>query len=151
MRLLFAFATLVLVPPALAQPVLEGDSADVAAILQQSRAFSEAYMAGDTPRLVRVYAEDGVAAPGGRDFVRGYEALEAFWALPPGRVITHHEAVPVELKVHGDLAYDWGYYRGTATQNGEARPPFEGKYLIVWQRDPDGVWRIAQDMWNSRD
>ena len=111
--------------------------------------FSAAYMRGDIDALVAVYAEDGVAAPGGRDFVRGHAALRDFWALPEGRDVTHHTATPVELHVKGDLAYDWGYYEGAVMQDGEARPPFRGKYLIVWQREPDGRWRIAHDMWNS--
>jgi ketosteroid isomerase-like protein len=61
----------------------------------------------------------------------------------------HHEAKPVELHVEGDMAYDWGYYGGQVMQDGEARPPFRGKYLIVWQRGTGGHWRIAHDMWNS--
>ncbi|HLT47760.1 MAG TPA: DUF4440 domain-containing protein [Rubricoccaceae bacterium] len=130
-------------------PVTSGDPADVAAILAQSRAFSEAYVRGDIEALVGIYAEDGVAAPGGTDFIRGAEALRRFWALPEGRVVTHHRASPVELHVRGDLAYDWGYYEGAATQDGEARPPFRGKYLIVWQRDAGGTWRMAHDMWNA--
>lgn len=153
MRLALALAfCLLLAPAALAQSadlVTSGDADDVEAILEQSRAFSEAYIRGDIDALVNVYAEDGIAASGGRDFVRGHEALREFWALPEGRDVTHHAATPVELHVEGDLAYDWGYYEGAVTQDGEARPPFRGKYLIVWHRDADGVWRMAHDMWNS--
>jgi len=130
-------------------PVLEGPEEDIEAILDQSRALSQAYMAGDIEALVAVYAEDGIAAPDGSEFIRGHDALFELWSLPEGRVVTHHQATPVELKVHGDFAYDWGYYEGAVTQDGEARPPFRGKYLVVWQRDPDGVWRIVHDMWNS--
>lgn len=106
-------------------------------------------MAGDIEALVAVYAEDGIAAPGGRDFVRGYDALYDLWELPEGRVVTYHHATPEELKVHGDFAYDWGYYGGTVVQDGGEPVSFRGKYLVVWQRDADGVWRIAHDMWNS--
>lgn len=150
-RSLLLAACLALVPEAVAQsgPLTLGPEADVEAILVQSRALSAAYVRGDIDALVAVYAEDGIAAPSGRDFVRGPEALHALWALPPGRVITHHAATPEELRVEGDLAYDWGYYEGAVEQDGEPRGTFDGKYLIVWQRDADGVWRIAHDMWNS--
>jgi len=135
----------------IAQPTAthEGPEEDITAILAQSRALSEAYMAGDIEALVAVYAEDGIAAPGESEFVRGHDALFELWSLPEGRVVTHHQAIPEELRVEGDMAYDWGYYEGAVTQDGEPRPPFRGKYLVVWQRDPDGVWRIAHDMWNS--
>jgi ketosteroid isomerase-like protein len=105
-------------------------------------------MAGDIDALVAVYTEDGIAAPGGRDFVRGHEALYDLWALPEGRVVTHHQATPVEIRVDGDHAYDWGYYEGSVQQEGETGD-FRGKYLIVWQREADGTWRILHDMWNS--
>lgn len=150
-RPLLLVALLASAPAAAAQsaPLSVGPEADVEAILAQSRALSAAYVRGDIDALVAVYAEDGIAAPSGRDFVRGPGALHELWALPPGRVITRHTATPEELRVEGDLAYDWGYYEGAAEQDGEPRGPFGGKYLIVWQRDADGVWRIAHDMWNS--
>ena len=152
MRTLLALSMLLVVTftaSAQSTSVYEGPSEDITAILVQSRALSEAYIAGDIEALVAVYAEDGIAAPGGSEFIRGHDALFELWSLPEGRVVTHHQAIPEELRVEGDMAYDWGYYEGAVTQDGEARPPFRGKYLVVWQRDPDGVWRIAHDMWNS--
>ncbi|WP_412069847.1 YybH family protein [Rubrivirga sp. IMCC43871] len=150
MRALTLLALLLVSARADAQAVVvAGDAADIVAIAEQSKALSAAYVAGDIDALVAVYAEDGIAAPGGRDFIRGYEALRAFWTLPEGRVVTRHQAVAEELRIAGDLCYDWGYYEGEMEIDGEARPAFRGKYLIVWQRDADGVWRIAHDMWNS--
>lgn len=129
--------------------IIAGSSEDVTAIFEQSRAFSAAYVRGDIDELVSIYAEDGIAAPGGRDFVRGHEALREFWQIAPGVDIQHHKMTPEELWIDGDLAYDWGYYEGTS-QRGDAEPSsFRGKYLVVWQRDADGVWRLANDMWNS--
>lgn len=152
--LLAAPLVLMLMPPASAgaqtPSTASGDSSDVAAILEQSRRFSAAYVAGDVDTLVSIYTEDGVAAPGGRDFVRGQEALRRLWTLPEGRVVTQHRATPSELHVDGDLAYDWGYYEGAAGPP-DAQQPFSGKYLIVWRRGPDGVWRMAHDMWNRLD
>lgn len=151
MRLLVLALLLVLPAAAQPKPVLVGEAEDIDAILAQSARLSQAYMDGDIEALVAVYAEDGVAGPGGGDFVRGHDALRALWALPEGRTITHHRATPLELHVLGDVAYDWGYYEGTAVQDGEARPPFRGKYLIVWRRGADGVWRMAHDMWSRVD
>ena len=149
MRLLPALVLAALALPARAQPVTSGPDENIAAILAQSRAFSAAYGRGDIDTLVGIYAEDGVAAASGSDFVRGREALQSFWQIPEGRDITRHEATPIELHVDGDLAMDWGYYEGDLTQDGEALPTFRGKYLIVWRRGADGVWRMAHDMWNG--
>ncbi|MEM0963629.1 MAG: DUF4440 domain-containing protein [Bacteroidota bacterium] len=131
--------------------IVEGDPADVQAIVAQARAFSAAYVAGDTEALLEVYAEDGIAAPGGRDFIRGREALREFWQARPDVSIREHRLRPNELWVSGDLAYDWGIYEGVSQREGAEPEAFRGKYLVVWQRDADGMWRMANDMWNSLD
>ncbi len=127
------------------------DTADAssaeAAIRRQSRRFSDAYVRGDTAALLAIYAPGAVAAPGERDFVRGRPALDSLWVLPAGRTVLRHVSTPVEIRVSGDQAYDWGYYEGQAARGGVPLDPFRGKYVIVWVRGDDGVWRIAVDAW----
>ena len=125
------------------------DPAARTAIEAQARRFSQAYMDGDIDTLVGIYTEDGIAAPGGRDFIQGRAALRQYWQLPEGRTVSHHKTTSEELIVSGDYAYDWGYYEGAAGPTGGEQRPFRGKYVIVWRRDADGVWRMLQDMWNS--
>lgn len=146
-RIVASLCTIVAV--ALAPSHTTASPADVAAIDAQSKRLSAAYVRGDIDALVSVYASDGAAAPGGRDFIRGRDALHDLWALPPGRTILRHAAFPEAVRVDGDHAYDWGHYEGQGAQDGEPLPPFRGAYVIVWQRDADGVWRIAMDMWHA--
>lgn len=120
-----------------------------AAIAAQSKRFSQAYIQGDISSLVNIYTMDGIAAAGGRDFIEGRAALEQFWQLPPGRTILQHQSNSLRLEIKGDTAYDWGYYSGQAAQDGEALPPFQGKYVIIWQKGEDNQWRMLMDMWNS--
>lgn len=122
---------------------------DRAAIGAQSRRLSDAYVRGDYEALVSIYAPDGVAIAGKRDAVRSRDALLRLWTLPPGRRVLRHAAVPVELTVDGDHAYEWGYYEGQTAQDGVPGQPFRGAYVIVWERGADGMWRMAVDMWNS--
>jgi len=128
--------------------IVAGSEEDVTAIVGQARAFSAAYVSDDTDALLNVYAEDGIAAPGGRDFIRGRTALREFWAPSPNSTVLEHRLLPEELWIDGDLAYDWGYYEGVSQREGAEPSSFRGKYLVVWQRDADGVWRMANDMWN---
>jgi len=118
------------------------------AIRAQAARFSAAYVAGDTEALVQIYAEDGVAGPGGSDFVRGRPALRILWTRGADTQVLRHRLRPVEIVVDGDHAYDWGYYEGTTGSPAEPKA-FNGKYLVVWQRDADGQWRMAHDVWNS--
>lgn len=122
---------------------------DSTAIAAQSALLSASYVAGDIEALVTVYSPDGIAAPAGRDFIRGREALLELWALPANRKVIRHAATSVELIVDGDHAYDWGYYEGQVAVDGVPSSPFRGTYTIVWRREQDGVWRIAMDMWSA--
>ena len=123
-------------------------STDAAAIQIQSARFSQALVAGDIDTAVSIYAENGVAAPSGLDFIRGREALRTYWTPAPDSDLIRHAATPIAIVVDGGHAFDWGYYSGTTIMQGEERS-FRGKYVIVWRREEDGVWRMVQDMWNS--
>ena len=139
------------VAPAAQVPIPALDKAQAEArseIAAQSARFSQAYVDGDIDALIAIYSEDGVAAPGGRDFIRGRDALRLYWQPAEGVDVTEHRAVPVEIVVAGDHAYDWGHYSGATVAKGETRP-FAGKYLIVWRREKDGAWRMVHDMWNT--
>lgn len=124
-------------------------AAAVRAIKAQAARLSEAYMAGDIEGVVALYTEDGIAAAYNSDFVRGKDALLDLWQLPEGRTILHHASMPEEIVVDGDHAWDWGYYEGEAAQDGESPGTFGGKYVIVWERGSDGVWRMAMDAWSG--
>lgn len=124
------------------------EDSGVAAIAAQSARFSQAYVDGDLETLVSIYASDGVAGPPGRTFVRGRDALRDLWRTREDVDVIRHRAVPEAIRVEGRIAYDWGYYSG-ATRVGSETRPFGGKYLIVWERGTDGVWRMAHDVWNS--
>ena len=119
---------------------------DLEAIGARSRALSKAYVREDVAALVSIYTEDGVAIPGGRDSVRGREALARLWAVAEGTDVTRHVSVPAAIEIDGNHAYDWGHYEGETVREGRTST-FRGTYLIVWERGQDGVWRIAVDMW----
>ena len=127
----------------------ESTENDLAAIQAQALNFSAAYVAGDIEKLISIYTENGMAAPGGLDFIVGRADLKPFWSPVEGRSILRHKTISESLVIDGDHAYDWGYYEGQGAEGGEPGAPFEGKYVIVWERGGDGVWRMAADMWNS--
>lgn len=131
-------------------PQASSTEADRAAIIAQSKAFSAAYAAEDVETMLQIYEPDGVAAPGGRDFVVGTDALRTIWTVPEGVDVIRHSATPVSLMIDGRYAYDQGYYEGANIRDGNEQA-FSGKYLIVWHKGDDGIWRMAQDMWNRKD
>ena len=123
--------------------------ADSAAIHALSRDFSAAYVRGDAAAMAALYTEDGVIFPERSAAIAGQDAIRAYWTLGEGARITRHEAVPTEIRVDRDLAYDHGTYEIAGERDGTAWGPSRGKYVIVWRRERGGPWRIHLDMWNA--
>jgi hypothetical protein len=49
------------------------------------------------------------------------------------------------------LAYVRGRYAITVRPVGAPQPiSDDGDFLEIWRREPDGAWRVAEAMWNTR-
>jgi len=113
-------------------------------ILDASRAFSRAYVAGDSAAVAELYTEDALLMPPGRD-VRGRAAIARFFSTPPDRRPAAHWMESSEVSFHGDVAIDVGRW---SLQSEEDAEVVSERYLLVWLRQADGSWRIAYDAWH---
>jgi uncharacterized protein (TIGR02246 family) len=123
--------------------------ADTAAqeISVASRAFSAAYVRGDTTALADLYTEDALLLPPGRE-VRGRANVALFFAPIPDRQNLSHAMESEELEITGAVAVDVGTWQNTWRIGKAAEQSASGRYLVVWRRGEDGRWRIAYDMWH---
>jgi ketosteroid isomerase-like protein len=120
-----------------------------AIIMKNVAAFSKSVMAGDAKAVAAAYTTDGKLFPGGRDILEGTEVIEKYWMPNDDYQITHHLITPLEIKILGDEAYDYGYYEGeTLKKEDETKSTWRGKYVIVWKKI-DGEWKIYLDIWNN--
>jgi ketosteroid isomerase-like protein len=78
----------------------------------------------------------------GREEVRDL-LHQRFTALRPTDLKTHNR----ELDVAGDTAYELTVYSEKQVAQGEAMR-LDGRYLIVWKRGADGVWRAHRILFN---
>ncbi len=130
-------------------PLPETRADDAEAIRAASARFSQAFVDGDAQTMAETYTEDGVLMPPGREAIDDPESILAYWTLRPGRKITAHASIPIEIVVDGDHAFDRGHYEIAGETNGNPWGPRRGTYLIVWERGDDGRWRMAVDMWTE--
>jgi len=57
---------------------------------------------------------------------------------------------PVETLIDGDLGFQRGTFTVVATPKGDGdRLEVSGSFLRIYQRQPDGEWRMTRDMFNS--
>ncbi|MGD1847637.1 MAG: YybH family protein [Salibacteraceae bacterium] len=117
------------------------------AIRSQAKIFSSNLMNGELDQVVAMYTEDAKIFPNNREILEGQE-LANYWNPSGERKwrTSYHKITPVEIKVFGDEAYDYGYYEGTST-DGTQSSNWKGKYVIIW-RKVDDVWKIYLDIWN---
>ena len=108
-------------------------------------AFSAAYRSGDAEAVAALYEDDAVYLAPGDEIERGdvgrhFGFLSSF--EPGAGPIIEFEVV--DRDVSGGLAYDIGYF--TFRQDGApAESAGRGKFIVIWKRGEDGVWRIHAD------
>lgn len=117
------------------------------AIAKASRAFSEAYMAGDTATIRELYTTDALLLPPETD-VRGRDAIVRYFAPGPRRRNLAHSMTSDELQISDDRAVDVGTWTNTWSIDGGEPRAASGRYLIVWRRGEDGRWRMEYDVWH---
>ena len=147
-KLITICLAMVLSMPMLTSQNYIGDQSEVDKILKLAKEFSTFVMASDYDAIVNCYTEDAKIFPSNSDIIEGKEGIRSYWVLPEGMKTTYHKLEPVEIKILGDEAYDYGYYEGTSLRpNGESSN-WRGKYVVVW-RKVDDSWKMYLDIWNG--
>lgn len=116
-------------------------------IAAASRAFSQAYVSGDTATIRDLYTSDAILLPPEGD-VRGRDAIARYFAPRARRTNLAHAMTSDDLHVSDSLAIDVGTWSNAwRIDDGPVREA-SGRYLVVWRRGEDRRWRIAYDMWH---
>ena len=106
-----------------------------------------AFKTQDAELLANVFRPDGALLRLNGDVVRGREAIRermgsAMQRLGPADV----SITTLNVWVIDDLAHEYGAYTYT-WQDEDGQPEHDaGHYLVVWQKQVDGTYRIATDL-----
>jgi uncharacterized protein (TIGR02246 family) len=125
--------------------------ADVAAIKAMSTAWGQAQTAGDAAALSDQYADDAVRLDPNAPMKMGKEAIHSALRAYFGQYRDEAVDVAEDVRVIGDLAFARGTYVAKSTPKvpGAAVVDDKGKWVDVYQRQPDGAWKMIVDIWNS--
>jgi uncharacterized protein (TIGR02246 family) len=113
---------------------------------QISRVMAEyeaAYHRNDAAAMAQLYAPNGLLLPPGRELIRGRDAIRKFWeqGMEAG-----FQMETLEVSAGMGTGFAVGRYYIPADAEND---PESGKYVITFERQPDGVWRVAADIWNE--
>jgi len=125
--------------------------ADIRAIRAMNQAYIELHPKADVDGLMEGYTDAPVLMPPGLPPVEGRAAVRASWeAFFDEVVVEKAESAMDEVIVCGDNAYFRGHYSETMRSKADRSTFVEtGHFSGLAQRQADGSWKIARDMWNS--
>ena len=127
--------------------------ADITAIKEMLNRYAIITNAGDWDRWISLWADDGVQMPSDDPARIGKEQIRAgmkplFDQLNLDIVIQSIE----DARIYGDLGFTRCIYtlKATPKAGGETIDVMpEGKALTLYERQPDGSWKIVYDCFNS--
>ena len=113
--------------------------------------WSKAAAAKDLEQTVAFYSNDAIVLPPNATSAATKESVRNVWKdvlAAPGLVISWTPS-KVKLGHNGAMAWVSGSYELTMNDVGGKPINDRGKYLEVWEKQADGNWKCAADMWNS--
>ncbi len=114
------------------------------AIEKLNAEFVDAYNQGDIAALATNYTEDGAVLAPNQPTVRGKQAIETLFKGMIEEIGGTARIETVDLADAGDLAYQWATYSLEGREQSDT-----GKFVEIYNRQPDGSWKIRLTIFNS--
>ncbi len=136
-------------PPA---PEPADNSATAAAAIQEADiAWSKTATAKDSNAFVAFFVDDASFLGPNEPVVTGKENISktaaAMFSMPGFSV--QWQPTKAEAGMSGDMGYSIGTYTMTVNDAKGKTVTDNGKYLTAWEKQSDGSWKVAADMFNS--
>jgi uncharacterized protein (TIGR02246 family) len=121
---------------------------DDGAIARTRAEFVAALRDGDAVAASAVYADDAQLLAPSAELFAGREAITAFWQAGLEAGIAGVELDKLTLEHSDRVAWEIGRY-ALLLEPAEGKPVVDrGKYVLVHERQEDGRWRWAVEMFN---
>jgi ketosteroid isomerase-like protein len=133
------------------RPRVEADVAAIKAVLAE---FVRLYNAEDFQGLISAfYTEDAILmTPNALPRRTQADKLLSYQTWSESNIEHIDTSVAEEVRVSGDIAVAWGMDTGTTTPRSGGEPVRYGlKWLMTFERQPDGAWKCLYEMWNNND
>jgi uncharacterized protein (TIGR02246 family) len=126
------------------------NTADLRAIDRVREAHIAALNPGSVDAFAGVFSEDAVQMPPNTPANVGRTAIRAWAEAFLGPLSVEFGLDVAEVRVAGEWAFERGTYRIRVTPKaGGPGFPDAGKYITIYQKQANGSWLIARDIWNS--
>jgi len=119
------------------------------AVAAAHAAYIRAMRDRDVDALAEHFAVDAILLPQASAMRRGRDAIrDWFGTWLPATTFDEFSLRSEEIAAVEDTAYEVGTFRQVWATAGGPPGSYQGRYLMVWRREPDGRWRILRDMFS---
>lgn len=116
-------------------------------LMEADIAWSASVQKEDKAEFFATILEDAVLMAPHKPIGYGRDEFGGLLKLPG--VVLNWEPVSAEVSNSGDLGYTFGVYE-LKFDGPEGEPVVDnGKYITVWKKQDDGLWKVAADMFNT--
>jgi ketosteroid isomerase-like protein len=124
-----------------------GTAADRAAIEKLHQGDVTATLNNNADELAALWAEDAILLGEGEAPVSGRQSLRDAYAKDPAKILKYSPHIE-NLEIRGNVAYEWGRFVASVRE-ADNKPviEFQGRFLRVMARQPDGNWKFTRIMW----
>ncbi len=132
------------------ESVPDSRDVDMEAIRQADLAWSAAQASDGLDGTMSFYLDDAILLPPNRPMAIGKEAIREASApiALPGFSVTW-QPMKIGVARSGDIGYAIGTFEGTCVASAGNPMPVKGKYVEIWNKQADGSWKVAADMFSS--
>ena len=126
--------------------------ADLAAIEALHQRDIRASLAGDYKALRLLMSDEAVMLPPGQARQSGKSELDHAFRKMAGAVpdyeVLRYEQKWDEVRVFGDLAYEWGAITGASRKRSTQEVQEETYHVMrILRKERDGEWRVFRTIW----
>jgi ketosteroid isomerase-like protein len=121
-------------------------------IVKINQQMAKAMMEGNSQATLGFYAKDAISMPNYGEMVKGIDAIKKSndEMVSSGMKVNSMEFNTVMVNTYGNVVSEIGTYKMNATMPGMASPMEDtGKYLTLWEKQPDGSLKIKVETWNT--
>jgi uncharacterized protein (TIGR02246 family) len=125
----------------------ESNASDAGQAIDAAMArYVDAVKRGDAAAIAAAHTIDAIVVMPSGPAMKGKSALtKGFADMLTASSVVRLLSSNVERKVDGDLAVETGTFEVTMQpKTPGAERTDKGQYMVVWQRQPDGSWRILR-------
>lgn len=112
-------------------------------ICRLSEEWTGWWNSGQLDKVVDLYTTDALYLPAHANPIHGRKNIHAFLSEPMRRGATDFSLRIDFIQRAGNLAYDVGHYSIQLPQEDGSKKLDQGRYLVVWQRQEAGDWRMV--------